>query len=151
MLSSPAVESTAAVQKIYQLKMNVRTGNIHICDVKHEWQLSALTCNAGCSLIFLKSDPNAMSVQCFLSWAARSFSLSCPATGPLCCRLRGPCSVTRWVSSGIYTCPVYYVPAAHSGGIVETVICYYPGKSLLVVQLSKCHFTQITKTKTVKL
>lgn len=51
---------------------------------------------------FLKSAPNAMSIPCFLSSAARSFSLSCPAIGVFCCRLRGPCSVTRWVSSGTY-------------------------------------------------
>nr|XP_046272788.1 oxidoreductase NAD-binding domain-containing protein 1 [Scatophagus argus]XP_046272789.1 oxidoreductase NAD-binding domain-containing protein 1 [Scatophagus argus] len=36
-----------------------------------------------------------MSVPCFLSPAVRSFSLPCPAAGLLCCRLRGPSSVTR--------------------------------------------------------
>lgn len=35
-----------------------------------------------------------MSVPCFLSSAARSFSLPCPAAGLLCCRLRGSSSVT---------------------------------------------------------
>ncbi|KAE8282150.1 Oxidoreductase NAD-binding domain-containing protein 1 [Larimichthys crocea] len=34
-------------------------------------------------------------VPCLLSSAARSFSLSCPAAGLLCCRLRGPGSGTR--------------------------------------------------------
>ncbi|XP_030268122.1 oxidoreductase NAD-binding domain-containing protein 1 isoform X2 [Sparus aurata] len=36
-----------------------------------------------------------MSVPCFLSSAARSFSLPCPTAGLLCCRLRGSSSVTR--------------------------------------------------------
>uniref|UniRef100_A0A8C9YFX5 Oxidoreductase NAD-binding domain containing 1 n=1 Tax=Sander lucioperca TaxID=283035 RepID=A0A8C9YFX5_SANLU len=36
-----------------------------------------------------------MSTPCFLSSAARSFSLPCPAAGLLRCRLLGPCSVTR--------------------------------------------------------
>ncbi|XP_078124057.1 oxidoreductase NAD-binding domain-containing protein 1 [Sander vitreus] len=36
-----------------------------------------------------------MSTPCFLSSAARVFSLSCPAAGLLRCRLLGPCSVTR--------------------------------------------------------
>ncbi|XP_060915156.1 oxidoreductase NAD-binding domain-containing protein 1 [Labrus mixtus] len=36
-----------------------------------------------------------MSVPCFLSSAARSFSLPCPAAGLLYCRLLGPSSVTR--------------------------------------------------------
>ncbi|TKS88577.1 Oxidoreductase NAD-binding domain-containing protein 1 [Collichthys lucidus] len=34
-------------------------------------------------------------VPCLLSSAARSFGLSCPAAGLLCCRLRGPGSGTR--------------------------------------------------------
>ncbi|XP_040910136.1 oxidoreductase NAD-binding domain-containing protein 1 isoform X2 [Toxotes jaculatrix] len=41
----------------------------------------------------------AMSVPCFLSSAARSFSLPCPAAGLLCCRFLGPSSVTRNMSS----------------------------------------------------
>ncbi|XP_070840784.1 oxidoreductase NAD-binding domain-containing protein 1 [Chaetodon trifascialis] len=40
-----------------------------------------------------------MSVPCFLSSAARSFSLPCPAAGLLCCRLRAPSSLTRNMSS----------------------------------------------------
>lgn len=38
-----------------------------------------------------------MSVPCILTFAGRSFSLTCSAAGLLRCRLLGPSSVTRWV------------------------------------------------------